>query len=122
MPLDLPYDEGLARDVIAALQGHLFDDDFDARSIGLNEILSPLDERYGVRMNSVTEGPGRHEAEISIVGGIRITRKVYAVPEGKVFATIDTITNFVGSCDTYIFTREEHGLTLEKQYVHLTNY
>jgi len=117
--LNLPYDEGLARDVIAALQGDIFKPDFDPKTIPLEKVLVPLDAIRGIKIYSITEGPGKHKAEMGFGGGMRMPAGEYEVPKGKVYATINTIEVLAGSCATYMFSKQKNGLNLERRDVHM---
>ena len=78
----------LAEEVIGALRGKAFPED-----IKIEEV--PLFPEYGPGIHSLTEGPGNHDA---IYGK-------YDVPEGQVYATINTIGFMSGSVSTYQFLK-----------------
>jgi hypothetical protein len=109
---NFPYDEKTVREVISALknEGYFGKKDFDPETISLEEILAPPTQNLGgVRIMSLTEGPGKHRA---ILGW------EYEVKEKEVLATIDDIGFLSGKIATYEFKRGEKGLKLTKRYVH----
>lgn len=117
--LNLPYDEGLAREVIAALQGIVFSGKFNPKTVHLEYILVPFDAFNGVKMYAITEGPGNHKTDKGLCK-VLLPKEGYDVFQGEVYATIDTIERLSGSCATYIFDKQQDGsLKLKSKLVHM---
>jgi hypothetical protein len=117
--LNLPYNESLAREVIAALQGVVFRNNFDPRTVPLESILASPDAMFGTRMYAITEGPGSHKTYKGLCK-VLLPKEGYDVPEGEVYATIDTIACLSGSCATYVFDKQQDGsLKLKDEFVHM---
>lgn len=121
MTSNLPFSEGLARDVLVALKegGFFYRADFDPKATPLEQIIAPPNARHGLRIYSITEGPGKHKAEMRMAS-VPMPAGEYEVPQGQVYATIDTIATIAGECSTYAFERQEDGtLKMIERYVHM---
>jgi len=103
------YSDKLVRDVLAALKNaeFFYRADFDPHSVSLDEVISPPDSNSGLRIYTITEGPGKHQSEESMVPGKRIPGPVYDVDEGEVYVTLNTIETLAGENSTYYFQRQE---------------
>jgi hypothetical protein len=112
---NMPYKEDLAREVIAALQGIVWNTSFDAKIVPLEQIVSFVDSPMCrvPRMPVITEGPGIHEATWH---GFPLAK--YTVDAGKVYATIDTIACLSGSCATYVLSKSDDQMRFERSIVH----
>ena len=113
MALTLPCREEIARDILKALKdaSFFYKADFDPKTIPLEKIISPPGSRFGFRLESVTEGPAKHKSPLG---------QEYDVPQGQVYATINTIQTLAGENSTYAFQRQEDStLQVITRYVHM---
>ncbi|KYK25952.1 hypothetical protein AYK26_01590 [Euryarchaeota archaeon SM23-78] len=109
---NLPFSEKLVRDFIEALQGSghgkWYENNFDAQTIPLEEILSVPNSPvggYGLRIYQITEGPGKH-----IVTDSPYSSKIsLEVPKNKIYVTFDNFMDLSGVLATYIYKRDKQN-------------
>jgi len=95
--------EDLTRSVIKALQGeHIISEGFSLENLR-------NDHRFGFRIYAITEGPGKHTAEVERNRNQTTVHMEHHVPDGQVFATTQEIASGYNYITTYIFNREADG-------------
>ena len=86
----------------------------DSQTENILEVLSPPTSRRGLRIESITTGPGTHEA---LCGGMK--HRVINLNDGEIAVTINTLAPLAGALKSYICIIENGKLKIKETQTHI---
>ena len=108
------FDRAKVIEIMHGLQGRVFKKLSPKEESEVAIILATGSKVGHVEILALTEGPGVHEAKLSIGKTVR-----YEVPIAEVYVTIDNTGFLSGDVSTFILKREESGLIFLRHDLHL---